>query len=210
MTDCVRMSRVRQALAAAVPSVLGPAGQRAAVAIVLRELATGVEVLLIERSRRADDPWSGHIAFPGGRRELSDADDLATAIRETREEIGLDLVTHARLLGRLDEIGAMARGRALDMVIVPFVFEIAEPRPLRTSDEVSDVFWAPLGPLLSGEAGMTYRVEYNGQVTEHPAFRVRDRTVWGLTQRMLSGLVGALASSAAPEPAVGSEGNGRD
>jgi 8-oxo-dGTP pyrophosphatase MutT (NUDIX family) len=210
MSDCVRASHVREALANGVSRVLPPAGQRAAVAVVLRDLATGAEVLLIERSRRADDPWSGHIAFPGGRREPTDADDLATAIRETREEIGLDLARQARVLGQLDELGAMARGRALDMVIVPFVFELTEPGPLRTSDEVSDVFWTAVGPLLSGEARMTYRVETNGQLTEHPAFRVQDRIVWGLTERMLAGLVDALASSGAREPAVGSEGNHRD
>ena len=210
MNNCVRVSHVREALANGVPLVLRPTGQRAAVAIIVRDLATGAEVLLIERSRRADDPWSGHIAFPGGRREPGDADDLSTAIRETREEIGLDLTRQAHLLGRLDEIGAVARGRALDMVIVPFVFELAEPSRLCTSGEVSDVFWTPLGPLLSGEARTTYRFEWDGQVTEHPAFRVRNRTVWGLTQRMLSCLVGALASSAAREPTVGSEGNGRD
>ncbi|MBN1610617.1 MAG: CoA pyrophosphatase [Polyangiaceae bacterium] len=201
MSACIRVSAIREALANEVPRVLRPAGQRAAVAIVLRDPATGAEVLLIERSRRVDDPWSGHVAFPGGRREPTDADDLATALRETREEIGLDLARQARLIGQLDELGAVAEGRAIDMVIVPFVFELAEPSPLCTSDEVSDVFWTPLGPLLSGETKMTYCVESNGQVAEHPAFRVQNRVVWGLTQRMLTCLVGALASRAPQEPA---------
>jgi 8-oxo-dGTP pyrophosphatase MutT (NUDIX family) len=208
MSAFVHVSDVREALAQGVPRVLRPAGQRAAVAILLRDHVTGADVLLIERSRRADDPWSGHVAFPGGRREPTDADDLATAVRETREEIGVDLTRQAHLLGRLDEIGAIARGRALDMVIVPFVFELSEQSPLQKSDEVSDVFWTPLGPLLSGEARMTYCVESNGQVAEHPAFRVQDRIVWGLTQRMITCLAGAFASSAGP--AVGSGEKHRD
>jgi len=206
MSDCIRVSDIREALANRAPRVVRPAGQRAAVAVVLQDPATGAEVLLIERSRRVSDPWSGHVAFPGGRREPTDADDLATAIRETREEIGLDLAKQARLIGQLDQLGATAAGRAVDMVIAPFVFELAEPSPLCTSDEVSDVFWTPLGPLLSGETRMTYCVETNGQVAEHPAFRVQNRIVWGLTQRMLTCLVDALTSSAGQEPAVGRGG----
>lgn len=203
MTDCVRVSEVRRVLASGVARVLPRSGQRAAVAVVLRDGPTGAEVLLIERSRRADDPWSGHVAFPGGRREASDADDLATAVRETEEEIGLDVTRQARLLGRLDELCAMAQGRRLDMVIAPFVFELIEPSTLCTNDEVSDVFWAPLAPLLSGEANVNYRVESDVLVAEHAAYKVNDRIVWGLTQRMLSCLVGSLASGASTGQSAG-------
>jgi 8-oxo-dGTP pyrophosphatase MutT (NUDIX family) len=211
MSDCVRVSDVRDALARRVAHVLPGSGQRASVAVILQDAPTGVQVLLIERSRRADDPWSGHVAFPGGRREAADGDDLAAAIRETREEIGLDLSRQARLLGRLDELGAVARGHPLDMVIVPFVFELVELGTLHTNDEVSDVFWAPIGPLWSGEACENCGVDLDGHVAQRPAFRVQNRIVWGLTLRMLACLVDALAPNASVQrPALGSGGNNRD
>jgi NUDIX domain len=49
------------------------------------------EILFIKRAGRAGDRWSGHVALPGGRRDRPDLDDRAAAIRETKEEVGLDL-----------------------------------------------------------------------------------------------------------------------
>src|SRR6185436_21144367 len=82
-----------------------PAGDQAAVAVILigSEATSTLELLLIQRSERAGDPWSGHMALPGGRRDARDIDLRATAMRETREEIGVELST-ARLLGRLDDL----------------------------------------------------------------------------------------------------------
>ena len=65
--------------------------QQAAVAVVLREGDSGSEILFIERSTREDDPWSGHMAFPGGRVEAADANTRAAAERETLEEVGVSL-----------------------------------------------------------------------------------------------------------------------
>jgi hypothetical protein len=65
----------------------GPAPGRAAVAIVLRDVEDGPQVLLIRRAEHVGDPWSGHMAFPGGREDPEDESLLATAIRETREEL---------------------------------------------------------------------------------------------------------------------------
>src|SRR3989442_10873051 len=82
----------------------------------------GLEALFIRRAQRADDPWSGQVALPGGRRDAGDADLFATAVRETREETGIDLAGAERL-GRLDDL--YPRTPTLPPVVVrPFVFAL--------------------------------------------------------------------------------------
>jgi 8-oxo-dGTP pyrophosphatase MutT (NUDIX family) len=98
---------IRGRLAKHEPKTLtSPSNQGAAVAVVLREADGGPEVLFIERARRAGDPWSGHMAFPGGRIDPEDAHARGAAERETREEVGVDLAG-AEPLGRLDDLRAI-------------------------------------------------------------------------------------------------------
>lgn len=167
-----------------------PKVARASVALVLRREAAGVELLLIRRATRGDDPWSGHMAFPGGRRDPDDADVLATAVRETHEEVGLDLAAAAVPLGWLDELRAIARHRPLDLVISPVVFALSAPAPLRLSArEVAAAVWVPLAFLRSPEARATYVRTLDGVASEFPAFRYGDHTIWGLTHRILDGFL---------------------
>jgi 8-oxo-dGTP pyrophosphatase MutT (NUDIX family) len=166
---------------------------RAAVAIVLRELSAGPEVLLIRRAERHGDPWSGHMAFPGGREAPGDDDLLATALRETREELALDLAAAGTLLAPLPELPAVARGRSTGMVIAPFVFELtAEVTLAYKLDEVSEALWVPLGPLMHGSLRSTIPYELAGQSLTLPAHDVEGRKVWGLTYRMLEDLFSLL------------------
>src|SRR5436190_23089519 len=99
-----------------------PGAKRAAVAVILRERGGEIEVLLIRRSERDDDPWSGHAAFPGGRKEPSDETPEATAIRETREEVGLDLgAPGVRVLGRFADCTPR---RTRGLLVTPVVFSV--------------------------------------------------------------------------------------
>src|SRR5688500_11808432 len=98
---------VRQALAGGSPDTTSGPARRAAVALVLRDGPQGLELLFIRRAEHPLDPWSGQIAFPGGRAEPGDADLRTTAIRETAEELGFDLAADAEYLGHLDEVQAM-------------------------------------------------------------------------------------------------------
>ena len=186
------LARLRELLAARPASDVTVAVERqAAVAAILRERdpALGAEVLLIRRAERDGDPWSGHMAFPGGRRDEKDSDLLATALRETREEIGLDLSREARLLGRLEDVEATSRGRRVGMPITPFVFELeGDPKLSLEAGEVADALWTPLRPLFRGEARTTYPYELGELRLELPGYRVGESIVWGLTYQMLETL----------------------
>jgi 8-oxo-dGTP pyrophosphatase MutT (NUDIX family) len=171
----------------------GPRPGRAAVAIVLRDVEDGPQVLLIRRAERTGDPWSGHMAFPGGREDPGDESLVATAIRETREELALDLSTSGRLLGRLSDLPAVARGRRVGITIAPFVFELTSDVELAYRvEEVAEAIWVPLDPLLNGRLHTTFAHERDGLRTLSPAHDVDGRIVWGLTYRMLESLFALL------------------
>lgn len=173
--------------------------KRAAVCVVLRPRAPErTQVLLIQRTKRADDPWSGQMAFPGGRVEPDDDSALTAALREAHEEVGLDLSRQARLLGRADDVRAMARGRALPLSISPFVFELTatEVALELQESEVAGVLWAPLEEMASGRLDDTHAVTRPGMgTTKLPCFDVDGKVVWGLTYLMLRNLFNIIEVS---------------
>jgi 8-oxo-dGTP pyrophosphatase MutT (NUDIX family) len=191
----IDVALVRQRLASLAPDPAAAPGRRAAVAIVLREASDedGAEVLFIRRAEDPRDPWSGHMAFPGGRHDPEDGDDLmVTALRETAEELGLDLRAHGEPLGRLPDLPAIARGRAVGMVIRPYAFALRGSPILTPNHEVAEVFWAPLGPIARGERRTTYPYVHEGRPLELPGHVVGERVVWGLTHQMLETFLGLL------------------
>jgi 8-oxo-dGTP pyrophosphatase MutT (NUDIX family) len=193
----IDLTRVERALADRPSRVIDTdVDRRAAVSAVVRESHDDLELLLIRRAERAGDPWSGHMAFPGGGHEASDADLRATAIRETIEEIGLRLPDHAREIGTLDDVRATARGTVTGLVVTPFVFVLRGTPLLTTSAEVAEIHWAPLGPMFRGERAATIEYPWQGQILRLPGFRVDapegERIVWGLTHKMLSAFFARL------------------
>jgi len=165
-----------------------PVRTRAAVAVILREHGNGLELLFMRRAEHDDDPWSGHISFPGGRAEPGDDDLLSTAVRETAEETGLDLQRDAELLGRLDEIRAMARGRPVDLSIAPFVFRLLRPSDGTPNHEAVSLHWLPLPQLLSPECRSTMELRRAQSTLQVPCLRIDELVIWGLTYRMFDNL----------------------
>jgi 8-oxo-dGTP pyrophosphatase MutT (NUDIX family) len=176
-----------------------PLSSRAAVAIVLRDGADGIEVLFIRRAEHPQDPWSGQMAFPGGRAEPGDADLRATAVRETWEEIGVDLSLAADYLGPLDELQAVARMRPMNLSVAPFLFRLKEAFEPVLSAEVRSLHWLPLGELLGTSRRSIMDYAHQGVSLQFPCLRVDDLVIWGLTYRMFVGLQERLAAGQAAD-----------
>ncbi|MDQ8155247.1 MAG: CoA pyrophosphatase [Gemmatimonadota bacterium] len=180
------LERVARALAARTPT---PAPRdepfhEAAVALVLCPTEAGLETLFIKRATREGDPWSGQIALPGGRRH-SDAEPLAvTAMRETREEIGIDLVAGGTLLGELDEL--RPRSPHLPPIIVrPYVFAVAARPALVLNYEVAEAFWVPLRDVFDPERRQEITISFPGIHMKRSAIGFGEHMIWGMTEHIL-------------------------
>ena len=135
------------------------------------------------------------MAFPGGHHEPVDRDLRETAMRETLEEVGLNLREH-EYLGLLDEVAATARGRAVGMTIAPHVFALTDaPLVLRPNHEVAELLWGSLGRMFRGEVDAVKEISYGGETVHLPAFQVKEQLVWGMTHGMLRSLFSLLSES---------------
>jgi len=152
----------------------------AAVAIIINPKDRGCSILLIKRTERVGDPWSGQIAFPGGHRASSDRDFLETAIREAHEEVGIDLREH-ELLGQLPLVYARTRR----VQVAPFVFQLKTGVVVKSNEEVAEKFWVPLSILDMSEVNRTeVKVEEGKLIVE--AYIYGGNIVWGLTFRIIN------------------------
>jgi 8-oxo-dGTP pyrophosphatase MutT (NUDIX family) len=185
-SDPAALDRIRRALAARPPASLpAPLPRSAAVALVLRPGDEGPAALFIRRAEHPDDTWSGHVALPGGRAEPGEA-SVDTAVRETAEEVGLDLARLGELVGGLDELQAIGRGGAMGLSIRPWVFALRDPPPpLTLSEEVASAHWIALDELLDPARRAPYPYVHQGVELVLPSIRVAGLTVWGLTYQMV-------------------------
>lgn len=189
------MAHVRQRFAAHISDdVAEPLGaRRAAVAVILREGDRDLEILLVKRADRSGDPWSGHMALPGGHIAPEDESARHAAERETHEEIGLDLREHGRIVGMLAAERPMVHvpGRAVE--IVPFVYElVSSPPRFDLNCEIAELHWAAMGPMLRHECLSRLEWTVGDVIRTMPAFDVNGRMVWGVTYRILSRLLRIL------------------
>lgn len=159
----------------------------AAIALVLRPSDVGdPELLMIKRAEHEGDPWSGHIACPGGRMEPTDRDLEQTAVRETWEETGIDLARDGRVLGTLDDISPRTPSLP-PLVIRPFVAVVKPEITIVQSPEVAEAFWVPLSAIReTARWGRAFVPIHNVGEREEAVFRHGDYVVWGLTHRALT------------------------
>jgi 8-oxo-dGTP pyrophosphatase MutT (NUDIX family) len=161
----------------------------AAIALILRLGALKEpELLMIKRAEAVQDPWSGHVACPGGRMEPGDSDLAATAFRETLEETGIDLVRVGRVLGTLDDLSP--RTPVLPPIVIrPFVVAVPPIVEIVQRREVAAAFWVPLSALRQTAAWAMGTVQVRGEPREVSTFTHGEYLVWGLTERVLRQLL---------------------
>jgi 8-oxo-dGTP pyrophosphatase MutT (NUDIX family) len=156
--------------------------QPAAVLVGIREGAQPRLVLTVRTDHLQDH--AGQVAFPGGRSEPEDGDALATALRESEEEIGLDrsLVTPLGYLDRFETISGFC--------ITPVVAKIASHARLYPApDEVAEVFEVPLAFLLDPANLRRYTMEFRGHQRPMVEFIHAGHRIWGATAAMLCNLL---------------------
>jgi len=179
----IEIQQIQLVLRSQAASVIAETERRSAsVALILTEGDQGLEVLFIERAAHPQDPWSGNLAFPGGRFDQGDADLQATAERETFEEIGLDLAG-AELLGRLDDIV----GAYLPVKISCFVYYLAAPGELTLNHEVTRTTWFPLRELCNPARHTLADLFWHGQERQIHGIHLDNDSplLWGITYRLV-------------------------
>ncbi len=155
----------------------------AAVAMILTDSEDPM-VLLIRRADSPRDPWSGQIAFPGGKMQPGDVTAMDTAVRETKEEVGIDLRKDAKFLGYSEPMPTHTG----TMEVVPCVFLLSHDVGVGGSQEVASYRWVGLNRLLSAESRSTFPLTRGEDRMDLPAFKVDDYVVWGLTHRIVSSM----------------------
>lgn len=169
--------------------------RQAAVALLLRRRMKEADLLIIKRAVSERDHWSGHLALPGGRKDAEDATLEETAVRETREEVGMDLRRGGQILGALDTIRPESP-YAPKILVTPFVatapaeYNVLNPndeaKPLTLNHEVAESFWVPLSLLKERGRTEVFRMMIEGGERTWPAYGTERGLIWGITERILT------------------------
>ncbi|HEY0511842.1 MAG TPA: CoA pyrophosphatase [Thermoanaerobaculia bacterium] len=184
------LEQIREALSRHQPTLVArePDHAEAAVALVLAGSANDLSLCAIRRAEHPLDPWSGHMALPGGRASAADSGPRAVAERETLEEVGLAL-DECHWIGALSHVLVRLGGNDGDgrMVLSPFVYYLGEElAAFATSDEVAEAYWIPLSYLWDPRNASRFTWNRGGARLLYPAIQYRDSAIWGLTFRVLT------------------------
>lgn len=157
----------------------------AAVMIILKYDDDGFSMLFIKRPDNANDPFSGHIAFPGGKLREEDGTKLDAAIRETLEEVGVNIQAAGRVLGSLDDVNPN-NPRAANIIVTPYVSFLPEDVELRPCEyEVEAALWIPVTHLTDENNFLIRLREREGRKKEDYVYSYGKYIIWGMTGRIL-------------------------
>lgn len=167
--------------------------QRAAVCIIVAERPElGTSLLMIQRAVHNGDPWSGQMAFPGGKHEIDDAHITQTALRECAEELGIAAQVLNRF-GRLSDILARPyRLQQKPMVVSPLLFECTQDIALAPNHEVADVLWVPLSLFTDPANRQQMTWQRGGVELNLPCYFYQGKRIWGLSLMMIDELTNRL------------------
>ncbi len=163
--------------------------KRSSVAMILQVRDGELHILMIKRAEREGDPWSGHMAFPGGRMDPEDRNGYAVALRETEEEVGLDLALAATSIGRLSDINARPQRGAFGMAVSCFVFRLEREVEFSPNYEVAETVWVPLEFLLTTDNREQMEWQRGNIRIPMPCYFFGGRRIWGLSLMMLDELM---------------------
>ncbi|MBF8302566.1 MAG: Nudix hydrolase protein [Candidatus Dadabacteria bacterium] len=156
----------------------------AAVMVILREEQNGYSMLFIERPKSQGDPFSGHMAFPGGKIKVEDKSKLETGVRETIEETGIDLNRIGRILGELDDVSPI-NPKANHYVVTPYIAYLTEGAEIKPNEEVASAMWIPLFHFRNEKSFERRVVEKHGMKLEEFVYHYQNHVIWGMTARIL-------------------------
>lgn len=183
-----QVARLAERIASHQPAEVNEPGvRRAAVALIVRlsPQTAQPEIFFIQRAQYETDPWSGQIAFPGGREEPDDSSLNETVVREILEETGIDIRRDGEILGSLDDLRPMAV--TLPAVIVrPYVVLLGDHAEPELSHEVAASFWVPLTSIRDSTAWRDTMVTARSTEFMRMAFHHDGFVIWGMTERILS------------------------
>jgi 8-oxo-dGTP pyrophosphatase MutT (NUDIX family) len=141
-----------------------------------------IEFFLVKRAEVDDDPWSGDMAFPGGKKNLQDQTVVDTAVREVLEETSIDL-TEKNVIGFMEPVYSAVRKT---LAVQPVVYLFDDYPPVELNYELTKYIWASISEIRSGKTQAAVKG------WEGPVYQVQGETVWGLTFRMLEKILKLL------------------
>ena len=178
-----------------------PGNRQASIAIIVCRQNSWDELLFIQRAKSENDPWSGQVACPGGGKEESDVGLIQTALRETFEEVGLEL-SEDHLIGRLDDQVGSSRNQQMALTISAFIFRVSQKSELAPNYEVADAFWSRTSHLTDPDRQVLYQTPFGNQPRQAIylgerqtsqetliEYTVQEKILWGLTHRFVSQLL---------------------
>ncbi len=188
--NTLKIIQIKKPILHALPVEINRTKQ-AAVTVLLRENFSTTEILIIKRAEHPRDPWSGHLALPGGRADATDKHLIHTAAREMSEEVGIELDQEKSFVGILPQLSPIS-SLLPKIEITPFIAVAPPEFLLQPNREVAAAFWMPVNELLRTGKSATYRYQHGEAIVNYPAYPSPHGEIWGITMKILSNFLAIL------------------